>query len=199
MRFDGKLEKWNDERGFGFIMPTRGGDTVFVHISAFPHDGRRPQLGEPLTFEVEPAGDGKRRAVSVQRPGVQRQTPSRAPEPRRPTARGEPFTPHGRERRHGSRFLSRIVPVVVVMAGVAAYTAYSERRSSGPRVEPESASAPRGAAQAAPDTGRFRCDGRTHCSQMTSCEEAMFFLRNCPNTQMDGNNDGEPCEQQWCN
>ncbi|MBA3031570.1 MAG: excalibur calcium-binding domain-containing protein [Rhodocyclaceae bacterium] len=26
-----------------------------------------------------------------------------------------------------------------------------------------------------------------------------FFLRNCPNVQMDGNNDGIPCEQQWCN
>lgn len=45
---------------------------------------------------------------------------------------------------------------------------------------------------------QFRCDGRTHCSQMTSCEEATFFLRNCPNTQMDGDNDGVPCERQWC-
>ena len=46
---------------------------------------------------------------------------------------------------------------------------------------------------------QFTCDGRTHCSQMRSCAEATFFLQHCPNTQMDGNNDGEPCEQQWCN
>jgi hypothetical protein len=45
---------------------------------------------------------------------------------------------------------------------------------------------------------QFRCDGRTHCSQMTSCAEATYFLRNCPNTKMDGNNDGVPCERQWC-
>ena len=45
---------------------------------------------------------------------------------------------------------------------------------------------------------QFRCDGRTHCSQMTSCAEATYFLRNCPNTKMDGNNDGIPCERQWC-
>jgi hypothetical protein len=45
---------------------------------------------------------------------------------------------------------------------------------------------------------QFKCDGRTHCSQMTSCAEATYFLRNCPNTKMDGNNDGIPCEQQWC-
>ena len=45
---------------------------------------------------------------------------------------------------------------------------------------------------------QFRCDGRTHCSQMTSCAEATYFLTNCPNTKMDGNNDGIPCERQWC-
>ena len=44
----------------------------------------------------------------------------------------------------------------------------------------------------------FKCDGRTYCSQMTSCEEAIFFLRNCPGVKMDGNHDGVPCEQQWC-
>lgn len=44
----------------------------------------------------------------------------------------------------------------------------------------------------------FTCDGRKHCSQMTSCAEATYFIQHCPNTKMDGNNDGIPCEQQWC-
>jgi len=43
-----------------------------------------------------------------------------------------------------------------------------------------------------------RCDGRTRCSQMTSCAEATWFLKNCPGVQMDGNHDGVPCERQWC-
>lgn len=47
-------------------------------------------------------------------------------------------------------------------------------------------------------SSNYRCDGRTHCSQMTSCAEATFFLRNCPGTKMDGDNDGVPCETQWC-
>ncbi|AVO54359.1 excalibur calcium-binding domain-containing protein [Ectopseudomonas mendocina] len=51
---------------------------------------------------------------------------------------------------------------------------------------------------ARPATPSYSCDGRTHCSQMTSCAEATFFLRNCPGTKMDGNNDGVPCERQWC-
>lgn len=49
-----------------------------------------------------------------------------------------------------------------------------------------------------PAAARFSCDGRQHCSQMTSCAEATYFIQHCPNTKMDGNNDGIPCEQQWC-
>lgn len=41
---------------------------------------------------------------------------------------------------------------------------------------------------------RFTCDGRQHCSQMRSRAEAEFFVRNCPNTKMDGDRDGVPCE-----
>lgn len=36
------------------------------------------------------------------------------------------------------------------------------------------------------------------CSQMTSCAEATYFIRSCPDTEMDGDNDGRPCESQWC-
>ncbi|HJU40063.1 MAG TPA: excalibur calcium-binding domain-containing protein [Tahibacter sp.] len=44
----------------------------------------------------------------------------------------------------------------------------------------------------------YECDGRTHCSQMRSCGEAKYFLAHCPNTKMDGDRDGVPCENQWC-
>ena len=45
---------------------------------------------------------------------------------------------------------------------------------------------------------RFHCDGRVYCAQMTSCEEATYFLQNCPGVKMDGEGDGVPCERQWC-
>lgn len=48
-----------------------------------------------------------------------------------------------------------------------------------------------------PAKPRFQCDGRQHCSQMSSKEEAQFFLENCPDTKMDGDNDGEACERQF--
>lgn len=44
----------------------------------------------------------------------------------------------------------------------------------------------------------YTCDGRMHCSQMTSCEEATYFIKHCPSTKMDGDNDGIPCESQFC-
>jgi Excalibur calcium-binding domain len=44
----------------------------------------------------------------------------------------------------------------------------------------------------------YQCDGGVYCSQMTSCEEAEFFLANCPGVKMDGGGDGVPCEKQWC-
>lgn len=45
---------------------------------------------------------------------------------------------------------------------------------------------------------KYTCKGKTYCSQMTSCEEAMFYQHNCPGTKMDGDHDGIPCESQWC-
>lgn len=49
-------------------------------------------------------------------------------------------------------------------------------------------------ARATTATTGFKCDGRQYCSQMNSRAEAVFFTRNCPNTKMDGDRDGIPCE-----
>jgi len=48
-----------------------------------------------------------------------------------------------------------------------------------------------------PAKPQFQCDGRQHCSQMKSKAEAQFFLANCPDTKMDGDNDGDACEMQF--
>jgi len=49
-----------------------------------------------------------------------------------------------------------------------------------------------------PTAAVFQCDGRQHCSQMRSCDEAKYFLAHCPGVKMDGDRDGIPCEEQWC-
>jgi cold shock CspA family protein len=66
-----------------------------------------------------------------------------------------------------------------------------------PRTAPPAA--PAGSVAVVPrEPAKYRCDGRTHCSQMHSCEEATWFLNHCPGTKMDGDGDGIPCERQWC-
>lgn len=177
MRIEGTLAKWNDDRGFGFIVPTRGGPEVFVHVSAFPRDGRRPTVGERVTFEIETDGAGKKRAKNLLCPG-------------RPTVRPARQA-MSRRRSEKAGIFGRLIPLVVVVAlGLYGYSEYSRR------VAPQTAVAAQSDDQ--PASSVFHCDGRTHCSQMSSCAEATFFLRYCPNVQMDGDNDGIPCEQQWC-
>ena len=65
MRFEGTLSSWNDERGFGRIESSQGGEPIFVHVSAWPRGSGRPQLGQSVSFEVELGPKGKR-AKNVQ-------------------------------------------------------------------------------------------------------------------------------------
>jgi len=38
------------------------------------------------------------------------------------------------------------------------------------------------------------CGDKRYCSQMDSCQEAIFYLKQCGVTTLDGDNDGTPCE-----
>lgn len=75
MRFEGIVKSWQDERGFGFIEPTEGGQELFVHIKAFPTSMGRPAIGAKVTFEVETTPESKKRAVKVQPLAVPKSTP----------------------------------------------------------------------------------------------------------------------------
>jgi predicted negative regulator of RcsB-dependent stress response len=93
-----------------------------------------------------------------------------------------------------------IVVLLLAALGWYGYGKYQDKLSAQRAVAAElkSPSSKRADQPLAPATASFTCDGRTYCSQMTSCAEATFFLKNCPGTKMDGNNDGIPCEKQWC-
>jgi hypothetical protein len=84
----------------------------------------------------------------------------------------------------------QIVLVIVCLIGWKAYTHYEEKRQASHRLTAEKVWSPLPSSRPAAMSASFKCDGRTHCSQMTSCDEATYFLKNCPGVKMDGNNDG---------
>ncbi len=75
-----------------------------------------------------------------------------------------------------------------------------ELNAAEKRKREAAASAPHRSATTAnaPVASGFACDGRTYCSQMSSCAEAKYSLANCPGVKMDGDKNGIPCEKQWC-
>lgn len=188
MRHTGTLRSWNDDRGFGFIAPTQGGRELFVHASAFAADGARPTVGELLSYDLGRGPKGQPQAVRVVRLALGE--PQGQPASRRGGVRGP-------KRRPASTSLAAtlLAALLVVAAGGYGWKTYRAQNQRAELAQQDPVPLATLPAQA---TATFRCDGRAHCSQMTSCAEATYFLRNCPGTQMDGDHDGVPCEQQWC-
>lgn len=185
MRHTGTLRTWNDDKGFGFIAPAHGGRELFVHITAFPRDGSRPTIGETLSYETGQGKDGKPQATRVVRKAV---------------GEVQPRTRHPASARAPRKSGWGTLAVAVVVAAICTY-GFKHYQDPQHRRQlqalPPMATVP-AVERTVPAAPGFRCDGRTHCSQMTSCQEATWFINNCPGTAMDGNHDGVPCEQQWC-
>lgn len=207
MRTQGSLIKWNADRGFGFIKARDSGIEVFAHISEFPRSGRAPQIGDALHFDIATAQDGRKqaKAVTFDTPLTGAESTSaritRVParEPHRPRQDPRRDTRRERPQRRSSGLGLNIIVGTLLLGGAAfgyqkfaAFETPTVDMSQTPGIE---AIAPTAAPAAAT---KYVCDGRQHCSQMRSCEEATWFIQHCPNTKMDGEGDGIPCEQQWC-
>ncbi|HYC54609.1 MAG TPA: cold shock and DUF1294 domain-containing protein [Candidatus Binatia bacterium] len=52
----GRLIKWNDGKGYGFVQPDDGSADVFAHISAFAEGQRRPKEGDAVFFRIDHGG-----------------------------------------------------------------------------------------------------------------------------------------------
>ena len=52
MRHKGRITNWNDERGFGFVLPDDGSERVFLHIKAFEQGHQRPAGDERVTYDL---------------------------------------------------------------------------------------------------------------------------------------------------
>ena len=224
MRTEGRLKTWNEARAFGFVVPdrsatdagmpgppsARGGlQDVFVHVSALPPSGRRPVVGERLSFEVETGPDGRPRACAVTYldpapPGTGSPDTRRAHRPQNAAGQGSgrhdtraarPY--RGPRAPAGGLFGWPLALLLAASGGVWVLGKIGGPGSAAPAAPASSALTATTPAAAAP-AAAYRCDGRRHCSQMSSCAEASWVLRNCPDTKMDGDRDGIPCEDGLC-
>lgn len=61
----GQLVTWKEDKGFGFIKANYGSKDVFLHISAFPENSRRPKVGDIILYQRITTPKGKVRATKA--------------------------------------------------------------------------------------------------------------------------------------
>ncbi|MEI8669230.1 excalibur calcium-binding domain-containing protein [Pseudoalteromonas sp. B131b] len=187
----GLLKSWKTDKGFGFIKSDTLEHDTFIHISALKHMSRKPKVGDTIYFEVATQPDGKTKAVNCRIEGV--------------AELKAPYQKHNQQPHRiaksnfASSFLGKVASIALIAAlcfyAINKYNTHSSSQTpvitnddlatfdeTYPKVViPKS-------------TQNFTCDGRQYCTEMRSREEAVFFINNCPNTKMDGDGDGKPCE-----
>lgn len=75
MRHQGRITRWKDDEGFGFITPNRGGREVFAHIRSFSNRHKRPAGDELVSYELKLDARGRLQAHGIAFVG-DRTTPS---------------------------------------------------------------------------------------------------------------------------
>lgn len=175
MRYQGRINEWKDQRGFGFIAPNGGGAKVYLHISSMTHHQRRPAVGDLVTYELSTDHKGRPQAITASLIRDRRQFhPLRA-----------------------SSFLA--VAVGALALAFVVYVAYV--RISNPNSTVKASVYKIFWARAALHSNpQFQCEpSKSSCTHMRSCAEAFFHQERCGVRGMDGDGDGIPCERQWCN
>lgn len=201
-------------------------DDVFIHISTLKHMARKPMVGDYIEFEREQQADGKLRARRAHITGVailagakERNQQGHSSSSHSSNSRATSYAPHGNrdsfriakggrynppKSKFGSSIITVLLLIILGIYGFSQLSNSSKIAANASKVEPTQTQWQPAIKTIIASTRQntqpsFSCEaGKTHCSHMRTCAEATFYLRNCPTTQMDGDNDGIPCERQHC-
>lgn len=219
----GKLVKWHDDRGYGFIEPENNAKQVFVHISVFKRRAaRRPQEGDVIWYQLDmdnqeriqasnvyiegiSYGSTKNRTVSDVRKEQSRSTtqqqkssmPSKHNESRfRKQAQPSAMDRFQKHQEQQKRWQYIIIFIVVIVGVLIVKGIISTTQTAAQKeTSPnQTYSYSTSTSFSSEPSQSFQCAGKTRCSEMSSCEEAFFYQNNCSGAQMDGDGDGKPCE-----
>jgi len=183
--YKGRLKRWNEDKGFGFIGTDNDKNDIFIHISALKRMDRRPVIGDNIEYQIHIGNDGKKRAVNAKIEGVAE-------------VRTKLKRTNNKHYKKSSNSLYKLIPIVlIIFIGFISYTEFIKKNQlTNTVITPISQDS--GNHVNYSNQVNFSCDGKQYCSEMTSCGEARFYQNNCPGTRMDGDGDGIPCESQWC-
>ncbi|EGM76384.1 cold shock protein [Rheinheimera sp. A13L] len=195
MLHQGKLKDWDSAKGTGFLQQHKAGPDIRISSSGFRKKPDQLNNGDQIFFQIEVDSEGKAQAVSAYKAG-QRFAP--APAVKKPALSTLPF-----------QQLLSVVVTVTILAWLGYQSVYLFSAHAAPALpvitEPVTGPAemalsdePVSPAIQARYGQHFQCEGKRHCSEMLSCEEAKFYLKNCPDVMIDGDNDAIPCERQHC-
>ncbi len=198
MRLKGTLVDWKDDRGFGFIEPAEGGTRIFCHLKAFEVRVRRPMPGDKVTYEVGTDAQGRVNAVKVRPVGLEdARYQSNIGSRRKPSAVQGASSPASATAPQSlaAKVISICLIAVIAFAGWNYFQGKKAEQltTDDEQVEPAALTSESEPAEKV-QTPAFQCDGRVYCSDMQSRAEAEFFVKHCTGTKMDGDSDGEPCE-----
>lgn len=201
----GQLTRWNDEKGFGFIRCENSDEEIFLHISSLQSVGRRPVVDDVIVFKLLHDDSGRNKAINASIEGVESVFAERdfgkqvKKKPQLRLPKKSSYSAHHYKSKNSSNWLKGgSIVVVVLFLVVIGYAKFNSRYLfAQPSAELNELDEQVEVVHPI-NVSRFACQGKTRCSQMTSCDEAIFYLNNCPGSVTDGDGDGRPCEDQWC-
>jgi len=156
-------------------------------------------VGDTLHYQTEVDANGKLRAIHARIKGVPKQLTLEPVERKRASPSGP--TPYDRRQQEPKQRIIRsqkrwgslpLLLLLLIGVWIYVYDMYGHRHA-----QTVAQSTPQLIAESEIAAPHFQCEGKVYCSQMTSREEAEFYLDNCPGMKMDGDGDGIPCENQF--
>lgn len=196
MLHQGKLKDWNPAKGSGYIQQDKAGPDIRISSSGFRKKPEQLQDGDSIFFQIEVDPQGKPKAVFAYRAG---QHFAPAPAVKKPALSSLPF----------QQVLSAVVTLSILgwlgYQSMHLFNAEAPSPTVAQLIETADQQSTTAALEnpvwppiQAQQDPQFQCTGKQHCSEMSSCEEAEFYLEQCPNVLIDGDRDGIPCERQLC-